>query len=59
MSNDARDLYQRKVELFMGKKCFDNFGLESDFHVILGIFYMPHICDMGQMALLPLRRKAC
>jgi len=25
----------------------------------LGIFYMPQICDMGQMALLPLRRKAC
>ena len=25
----------------------------------LGIFYMPQICDMGTMALLPLRRKAC
>ena len=36
-----------------------NFGLESDFHVILGLFYMPQICDMGQMALLSLRRKAC
>jgi hypothetical protein len=23
------------------------------------IFYMPQICDMGQTALLPLRRKAC
>jgi hypothetical protein len=25
----------------------------------LGIFYMPQICDMGQTALLPFRRKAC
>jgi hypothetical protein len=25
----------------------------------LGIFYMPQICDMGQTALLPYRRKAC
>jgi len=25
----------------------------------LGIFYMPQICDMGPMALLPLWRKAC
>ena len=32
----------------MGEKC-----LEFDFHVILGIFYMPQICDMGQTALLP------
>jgi len=47
------------VELFVGEKCSDKFGLEFDFHVILGIFYMPKICDMGQTALLPLRRKAC
>jgi len=26
---------------------------------LLGIFYMPQICDMGPTALLPLRRKAC
>jgi hypothetical protein len=26
---------------------------------ILGIFYMPQICDMGPTALLPFRRKAC
>ena len=32
---------------------------DSDFHVNLGIFYMPQIYDMGPMALLPLRRKAC
>jgi hypothetical protein len=41
------------VELFVGVKCSDKFGLESDFHVILEIFYMPQICDMGQTALLP------
>jgi len=32
---------QRKVELSLGEKCFDKFGLETDFHLILGIFYMP------------------
>ena len=47
------------VELFVGEKCSDKFRLEFDFHVILEIFYMPQICDMGQTALLPLRRKAC
>jgi hypothetical protein len=36
-----------------------NFGREFDFHLILGIFYMPQICGLGQTALLPLRRKAC
>jgi hypothetical protein len=46
MSNDTRDLQHQKVELFTGEKCFDKFGLEFDFHVILGIFYMPQICDM-------------
>jgi hypothetical protein len=58
-SNDARDLQQRKVELFVDEKCSDKFRLEFDFHVILGIFYMLQICDMGQAALLPLQRKAC
>ena len=36
-----------------------NCCLNSDFHVNLGIFYMPQIYDMGPTALLPLRRKAC
>jgi hypothetical protein len=27
--------------------------------VIVGFFYMPQSCDMGQTALLPLRRKTC
>jgi hypothetical protein len=43
-SNDARDLQQQKVELFVGEKRSDKFGVESDFHVILGILYMPQIC---------------
>ena len=31
-----------------------------DFHAYtLGIIYMPQICDMGQTALLPFRRKVC
>jgi hypothetical protein len=42
----------------VGEKCSDKFRLEYDFHVILEIFYMPQICDMGQTALLPLRKKA-
>ena len=32
-----------------------NFCLNSDFHVNLGIFYMPQIYDMGPTDLLPLR----
>jgi len=46
------------VELFVGEKCSDKFRLEFDFHLILEIFYMPKICDMGPTVLLPLRRKA-
>ena len=31
-----------------------------DFHAFtFGFFYIPQICDMGQTALLPFRRKAC
>jgi hypothetical protein len=45
------------VELFVGEKCSDKFGLESDFHVILGIFYIPQIYDMRQTALLPLPKE--
>jgi hypothetical protein len=37
----------------VGEKSSDKFCLEFDFHVILEIFYMPQICDMGQKALLP------
>ena len=32
----------------------------SDIHAYtFGFFYLPQICDMGQTALLPIRRKAC
>jgi hypothetical protein len=34
-----------------------NFADNGDLHAIVGFFYMPHICDMGQTALIPLRRK--
>ena len=34
----------------MGEKCSDKFRLEFDFHVILEIFYVPQICDMGPTA---------
>jgi hypothetical protein len=50
---------RKKVELFVGEKCSDKFRLEFDFHVILEIFYMLQICDIGQTALFHLRRKAC
>ena len=44
---------QRKVELWARKTS------GSNFHLSLGIFYIPQIYDMGPTALLPLRRKAC
>jgi hypothetical protein len=37
----------------MGEKWLINFAYTADFHVNVGIFYMPQICDMGQTALLP------
>jgi hypothetical protein len=36
-----------------------NSAKNVDFHVQLGIFYMPHMCDMEPTALLPFRRKVC
>jgi len=49
---------QRNVGLWAKKMSGSN-CLNSDFHLNLGIFYMPQIYDMGSTALLPLRRKAC
>jgi hypothetical protein len=43
----------------IGREMAGNLAESSDFHDNLGIFYMLQICDMGQTALLPLRRKAC
>jgi hypothetical protein len=54
----VRDLYQRKEELW-ARNGRSNLARQSDFHVIAGFFNMPHSCDMGQTALLPLLRKAC
>jgi len=48
-----------QICVFNTVKCSDKFRIEFDFHVILEIFYMPQIYDMGQTALLPLRRKTC
>jgi hypothetical protein len=42
-----------------GKKWPVSLACDSDFHVNHRGFYMPQICDMGQEALLPLRRKSC
>jgi hypothetical protein len=41
------------VELVVGEKFSDKFRLQFDFHVILEIFYMPQICDMGQTVYFP------
>jgi hypothetical protein len=44
----------------MGEKWTIQFCLQhATSTVSVGIFYMPQIYDMGQTALLPLRRKEC
>ena len=43
---------QRKVELW-ARTMSGNFCLNSDFHVNLGIFYMPQIYDMGPTVYFP------
>jgi hypothetical protein len=55
MPDSMRDLCQRKEEVWarIGRPNFANF------HIIAGFFNMPQSCDVGQTALLPLRRKAC
>ena len=55
--NDARDPSSERWNC--GREIVREFCLNSDFHLNLGIFYMPQIYDMGPIALLPLRRKAC
>jgi hypothetical protein len=42
-----------------GVETSGNLAESSEFHATLGIFYMPQIYDIGQTALLPLRRKSC
>jgi hypothetical protein len=43
----------------MGEKLPVKFCQAIRLHKIAGFFNMPQSCDMGQTALLPLRRKAC
>ena len=50
---DARDLYQRRRELLTM-----NFASKSVIYGRTWIFYMSQSWDMGQILLLPLRRKA-
>jgi hypothetical protein len=38
----------------MGEKWPVSFAYAGDFHVNVGIFYMPQICNMGQTALFPI-----
>jgi hypothetical protein len=52
------NLYWRK-EVLWARNGRSNLARQSDFHVIAWFFNMPQSCDMGQTALLPLRRKAC
>jgi hypothetical protein len=42
-----------------GREWSSDFAEMTPFLRHLGIFYMPQICDMGQTALFPFRRKAC
>ena len=42
---------------YLGEKWLVISTESCDFH--FRVFYMPQICDMGQTALLPFRRKAC
>jgi hypothetical protein len=54
-SDGMRDLYQRTVELW-ARNDLSVLPNNGDLHVIVWFFYMPQSCDMGQTALLPLRR---
>jgi hypothetical protein len=58
MPDSMTDLCVRKEEVW-ARNGRPNFARQSDFHVIAGFFNIRQICDMGQTALLPLRRKAC
>jgi hypothetical protein len=58
MPDITRDLCERKEEVW-ARNGRSNLARQSDFHVIAGFFNMPQSCDVGQTALIPLRRKAC
>jgi hypothetical protein len=42
-----------------GREMTGSYVDNDEFHAIVGINYMPQICDMRPTALLPLRRRAC
>ena len=51
-SSERRKYLGEKWPVILTESC--------DFHAYsFGFFYMPQICDMGQTAVLPFRRKAC
>ena len=51
-SSESRNYLVKKWPVISTESC--------DFHAYtFGFFYMRQICDMGQTALLPFRRKAC
>jgi hypothetical protein len=56
--NDARDPSSERWNYGL-ERLSSNFAYMASLFTPLGIFYMPQIYDMGPMALLPLRRKAC
>jgi hypothetical protein len=58
MPHSMRDLCEQKEKVW-ARNGWPNFARQSDFHLIAGFFNVPQSCDMGQMALLPLQRKAC
>jgi hypothetical protein len=53
------EILATKGGTLLGEKLSGNFAESSEFHATVGIFYMMQIYDMGQTALLPLRRKSC
>jgi hypothetical protein len=58
LCHDVRDLYQRKVELWV-RNGRSNLAYDVTSTGIVGVFYMLQTCHMGPTALLPLRRKVC
>jgi hypothetical protein len=55
--NDERDPSSERWNC--GREIVRKFCLNSDFHLNLGLFYIPKLYDMGPTALLLFRRKAC
>jgi hypothetical protein len=55
--NDARDPSSERWN-YWRERLSGNFVYKASLFMLLGIFYMSQIYDMGPTALLPLRRKA-